>query len=147
MFSDSSDFSLPQSYRKMISVNIKGQTMKVGQFIWARCVSPFPSTGSPSLHTVFSDPNVRPAKIFFFTHTIEVKPFEFISHSFAHVFWPIHHPLHRCISKPFEIWSSNMFDNTSDNCFIPVQNIISLSLTAHQVYEDEAVLVTVPLVS
>ena len=68
MFSDNSDFSLPQSYRKMISVTINGQTMRVGQFIWARCVSPFPSTGSPSLHTVFSDPNVRPAKIFFF-HT------------------------------------------------------------------------------
>ena len=68
MFSDNNNFSLPQSYRKMISVTIRGQTMRVGHFIFARCVSPFPSTGSPSLRTVFSAPDVRPAKIFFHTY-------------------------------------------------------------------------------
>ena len=104
-------------------------------------------TSKPSLHTIFSDPNVHLAQIvYFFTHTTEVNPSKFIGHFFAHVSWPLHHPLHSCIGKPFEIWSSSLFDNTNENCFIPVRNIISLSLTAQQVYENETVLVTVPLV-
>ena len=97
--------------------------------------------------SVFNDPNVRPAKIhFFFVHTVQVNDSELISHSFAYVSWPMHHPLHSSIGKPYGLWCSSLTEIGSTNCIIPTDNIVSLLLTAQQIYEEENVLVTVPLV-
>ena len=80
LFNQHNDVVLPQSYRKMLSAAVKGQRIKSGQYVWAKCIVPFP--GPSSLNTIFSDPNVRPAKIiYFFVHTIQVDNTNFIDHS------------------------------------------------------------------
>ena len=97
---------LPQSFRKMLSatVHVKSQRIKSGQYVWAKCIVPFP--GPSSLNT---DPNVRPAKInYFFVHTIQADNTNFIDHSFAHVSWPMRHPLQNTIGKPCEVWCSSL---------------------------------------
>ena len=136
LFNQHNDVVLPQSYRKMLSATVKGQRIKSSQYVWAKCVVPFP--GPSSLNT---DPNVRPAKInYFFVHT------SFIDHSFAYVSWPMRHPLQNIIGKPCEVWCSSLNENVTANCIIPTHNIVSLLLTSQQIYECENVLVTVPLV-
>ena len=59
---------LPQSFKKMLSITINGQQMKCNNSISARCVFPFsnnlPNSPLANLHTVFTDPDTRPAKIF-----------------------------------------------------------------------------------
>ena len=106
----------------------------------------FNTTSTSNLHTVFSDPDVRPALVnFFFVHTIQVSSTEFISNSFAYVNWPMHHPLHNSIGKPYEVWCFSLYENS--NCIVPSENIVSQMLTAQQVFEEENVLVTIPLVS
>ena len=141
--------SLPQSYRKMLTVTIKGQKIKSGQFVYARCIAPFPCASSSlvNIRTVFTDPDVRPAKVhYFFVHTTQVNSSEFVSHSFAYVSWPMRHPSQSSIGKPYEVWCSSLNEYDTANCIIPTNNIVSLLLTAQQKYEDENVLVTIPLV-
>ena len=139
MFTKYSCVNLPQSFRKMITATIKGQKIKCGQYVWAKYITEFPCASSlPSLRTVFTDPNVHPAKIhYFFVHTSQVNSSELISHSFAYVVWPMQHPLHSSIGKPYEVWCSSLNENFTANCIIPTQNILSLLLTAQQTYEDE----------
>ena len=48
---------------KMHCVTIKGQKVKSGHYVWARNVFWFSNSSSPAIHTVFTDPDVRPAKI------------------------------------------------------------------------------------
>ena len=57
------------------------------------------------------------------------------------------HPLHSSIDKPFEVWCSSLYKKCTENCIVPLNCIVSPLLTAQQVFEDENVLVTVPLVS
>ena len=93
-----------QSYRKMLSVTLKGQRVRCDQYVWARCIEPF--SGPSSLKTVFYDPNVCPAKVhFFFVHTVQVV---FIDHSFAYVSWPMRHPLQNTLGRPYEVWCSSL---------------------------------------
>ena len=42
MFTKYTNFYFPHSYCRMILVTINGQTIRVGQFVWTRCVIPFP---------------------------------------------------------------------------------------------------------
>ena len=128
-------------------VTIKGQKVKAGQYVWAKGVFQFTNSGVPPIRTVFTDPDVRPAKIHhFISHSIQVSDTECSTHTFALVSWPMQHPLQYCIGKPFEVWCSSLYESCPDNCIVPIGNIVSLSLVAHQVLEDETVLVTVPLI-
>ena len=51
-----------------------------------------------------------------------------------------------CIGKPYEVWCSSLYENSPENGIVPIENIVSLMLTAQQTFEEENVLVTVPLV-
>lgn len=136
-----------RSYRKMLSLAIKGQKVTSGKYVWARSVFQFPSSSAAATRTVFTDPDVRPAKVHYFCmHSIQVSNTESVSHAFAVVSWPMYHPLQHCIGKPFEVWCTSLYESCAENRILPVQNIVSLSLTAQQVFEDENVLVTVPLI-
>ena len=151
LFCGDDNACLPQSFRKMLSVTIKGQKIKCGQVVLTRRVFPFSCTSTTSplshLRTVFSDPDIRPAKIhFFFVHTIQISNTEFTSKCFAYVKWPMHHPLHSSIGKPYEVWCSSLYKNSPENRIVPIENVVSLMLTAQQTFEEENVLVTVPLV-
>lgn len=138
---------IPRSYRKMLSLEIKGQKVTSGKYVWARSVYEFPCSSASSICTVFTDPRVRPAKIDHFCfHSIQVSESEFVTHAFAVVSWPMHHPLQHCIGKPFVVWCASLYESYAENCILPVQNIVSLSLTAQQVFEEENVLITVPLI-
>ena len=143
---------LPQTYERMLSITINGQKFKSDQFVCARSVFSFSDREAvPSLmtlRTVFTDPDVRPAKIhYFFVHSIKISSSELSSHPFAFVSWPMRHPLHSSIGKPFEVWCSSLYENCTANCFVPLNYIVSPLLTAQQVFEGENVLVTVPLIS
>lgn len=112
----------------MLIVTIKGQKINCGQYVLARCVTPFPCGASSSLDpfALCSVPNDRTAKIhFFFIHTVQVNNSELINHSFAYVCWPMHHPLHSSIGKPYEVWCSSLFEISNVNCIIPTDNIVS----------------------
>ena len=68
------------------------------------------------------------------------------THAFALASWPMQHPLQHPIGKPLEVWCSSLYESCPNNCILPVGNIVSSLLVAHQVFEDETVLVTVPLI-
>ena len=55
------------------------------------------------------------------------------------------HPLQHSIGKPFEVWCSSLHESCPENCILALGKIVSLSLVTHQVFEDETVLVTMPL--
>ena len=63
IFGESKSLYLPRSYRRIHCVTIKGQKVKSGHYVWARNVFWFSNSSSPAIHTVFTDPDVRPAKI------------------------------------------------------------------------------------
>ena len=106
------------------------------QVVLTRCVFPFSCTSITSplshIHTVFSDPDIRPVK--------------FTSKCFAYVKWPMHHPLHSSIGKAHEVWCSSLCENSPENLFVHIKNVVSLMLTAQQTFVEENVLVPVPLV-
>ena len=65
LFSSERDVTVPQSYRKMLSATVKGQKMKSGQYVGARPVVPYP--GPSTTKSFFSDSDIRPAKVLFFS--------------------------------------------------------------------------------
>ena len=147
VFNQDESLYLPRSYRKLLYVTIKGQKVKAGQYVRAKSVFPFTNSGTPPIRTVFTDPDIRPAKIhYFISHSIQVSDTECSTHAFALASWPMQHPLQHPIGKPFEVWCSSLYESCPNNCILPVGNIVSSSLVAHQVFEDETVLVTVPLI-
>ena len=85
------DFVLPCSYRKMDSVTLKGQDIICGQYVNAKPVF----LQSEGLPTIFSNPDVRIARIQHFAmHSFHVDSSTF-SHIFAIVQWvERHHSQH-----------------------------------------------------
>ena len=147
VFNQDESLYSPRSYRKLLYVTIKGQKVKAGQYVRAKSVFPFTNSGAPPIRTVFTDPDIRPAKIhYFISHSIQVSDTECSTHAFALASWPMQHPLQHPIGKPFEVWCSSLYESCPNNCILPVGNIVSSSLVAHQVFEEETVLVTVPLI-
>ena len=127
------------SYQKMTSVTIKGQKVTSGQYILAESVFPFSCSATPSL---------RPAKVeYFFKHSVLVKEFDCVDHVFVAVQWPMYHPFQSYIGKPYEIWCASAYETSDKNFIVPLDNIITVLLTACQIIEDQNVLVTVPLIS
>ena len=128
----------PCSYRKMQYVTIDGQKIKAGQFILAKSIFSFSGSNSPKL---------RPAKVdYFFQHSVQINSTNCISHVFAVVNWPMHHPFRHRIGKPYEIWCSSSFETSDRNFILPMCNYVTLLLTAQQTIENENVLVTIPLI-
>ena len=74
-------------------------------------------------------------------HSIQVSDTDCVSHAFALVSWPMQHPSQHCIGKPFQVWCSSLYEACPANSILPLQNIVSLSLVTHHVFEDETVLV------
>ena len=89
-----SDVVIPQAYRQMLSATARGQKVRSGQYVGAQCIVPFP--GPSSMRTVFSYPDIRPAKIL--VHAVQVDA-TFIDHTFAYVSWPMGHPLQTSIGS------------------------------------------------
>ena len=97
---------LSQSFKKMLFVTVNEK--KCNNYVLAHCVFLFsndmPNLLLVNLRTVFMDPDTRPAKIdFFFVYSIKIISSQCISHPFACASWPMCHPLHSSIGKPFEI--------------------------------------------
>lgn len=139
------ELSLPKSFKKMLSGTVNGQKIKAGQYVNAKNVFQF-SSQATSVHTVFSDPTVRPAKVLYFLlHSVVIDD-DITQNAFAVVEWPKDHPLKNCIGKPFEVWCSTLTEISSVNFVVPISNIVSILLTAEIVIENENVLVTVPLI-
>ena len=133
------DLYLPQSYQKMDYVTIHGQKVSTGQYILARSVFSFSQS-----HTL----QLRPAKIeYFFKHSVLVSESDCVSHIFAAVSWPMHHPLRHHIGKPYEIWCTSAFETCNKNFILPLDNFSCVLLTGCQVYLNQTVLITVPLIS
>jgi hypothetical protein len=136
------DTCLPQSYKRMTSVTAKGQEIHSGQYVLAKPVFPFhEEANSTANKTVFYDPSLRPAKIDHFC----IHSFESIVHGFAMVSWPMRHPVQNTFGIPYQVWCCSLYEYSSNNCFLPLENISSLLLTASYVIEEETVLVTVPV--
>ena len=120
---------LPCAYHEMQSVTVNGQKFCSDQYVSARSMFSFPSSSSGT-HTVFSDPSLRPAKVHHFaTHSFQTSDYTQITHGFAVVSWPMPHPLKLKLGKPYEVWCSSLFESTTDNCILPLENIHSLLLS------------------
>lgn len=120
-------------------VTIDGMKIKVGQYILIRSVFDF----SPRIRST----ELRPARVdYLIEHSIQVNSTDCISHMFAAVSWPMHHPFQHQIGKPYEIWCASAFETCNRNFIVPLCNFVTLLLTAHQTIQAESVLVTVPLI-
>ena len=139
--------SLPSTYRRMLSITINRQVIRAGQYVSAKSVFGFHherETDAPA-HTVFSNPDIRPAKIdHFAVHSLQVNS-TVVNHTFAIVQWPMCHPLRNTIGKPVEIWSSVNHSYSYNNLILPVENISSFLLCTETIIDGQNVLVTVPL--
>lgn len=136
---------LLQSFKRMLSVTINGQQICAGQYVLAKSMFPF-AVSSEACRTVFFDPSVRPAKVHCFAiHSFHVNDTTVITHGFAIVTWPLQHSGLNTFGKPYQVWCSSVYDTSSDNCIIPLENISSVLLTAQHVLNEETVLVTVPV--
>ena len=120
----------------MLSVTINGQQTCAGQYVLAKGMFPFTQSSGP-YRTVFSDPSLRPAKVHYFAnHSFHANDSTLFIHSFAIVTWPLQHPLLNAFGKPYLVWCSLVYDTSSDNCIIPLENISSVLLTAHCVWQN-----------
>ena len=87
---------------------------------------PFTQITGPC-RTVFSDPSLRPAKVHYFAiHSLHANDSTLFIHCFAIVTWPLQHPLLNTYGKPYQVWCSSVYDTSSDNCIIPLENISSV---------------------
>lgn len=140
------DIQLPQSYKRMKSVTIKGQEICSGQYVLAKPVFQFrDEANSAANKTVFYDPSLRPAKIDHFCIHSFCTDNKNIVHGFAIVSWPLHHPVYNTFGVPYQVWCSSIYESSSNNFILPIENISSLLLTASYVIEEETVLVIVPM--
>lgn len=144
--SEDQEFHFPSTYKKMTSITYQGQEYRAGQYIHAKNVFPFSSTSYASVPTSsFFDPSLRPALV----HTFCVYTFQhadmFITHPFAFVSWLAQHPLQHSIGKPYQIWCHSLFENSTTNCLVPLENVTSILICAKYVFESESVLVVTPL--
>ena len=132
----------------MDSVSFNGQKLNSNQYYLTKCNTPFPNTATA--HTVFTDPNIRPALIeYFFVHTMNISENDVVQKQFAAVSWPKKHPRwFDRIGKPYEVWCFDVCEESSENSIVPLSNniIVSVLLTATHKIDEESVLVTVPLV-
>ena len=108
-------------------------------YILARPMFPFGNTAE----------DVRPAYIqSFVQHTfLRSDGGSAESHLFAEVMWPQVHPQRHVIGKPVEVWCKDLYEPTCTNLFLPVQNVSSLVITAHDTVEYEDVLIVISIMN
>lgn len=138
---------MPTTVRKftyicMDGVKISSVSDKAANpYILATPVTPFPC---------HPDIGPRPAEIqYFVRHSFEVSSAPncvHVTRTFAVARWPQIHPSKDSIGKPVQVWCHNLFENSIDNCFIPIENIQSRVIIAVDTLEEEQVLFVVPVV-
>ena len=64
----------------------------------------------------------------------------------ARVLWLQIHPNRHCMGKPVEVWCPNLFESSSDNNFLPVENMKSQLITSETTVSGELVPVVIPVV-
>ena len=124
-----SDFILPRSYKKMLSVTVQNQKFSSGQCVLARSVFPICSHSQSSPATIFFDPSLHAAKIdYFFVHSFEINDV-CITHSFAVVHWFLCHPKRHEMGCPLQIWHQT-YEHSPQSTIIPLDYISCPVLTA-----------------
>ena len=89
--------------------------------------------------------DIRPAQIeYFIKHSFYTSSC-YESHIFAAVQWPQIHPQRYAMGKPVEVWCKHVFEPTSKNHFLPVENITSRVIIASEKINQEEVLVVIPI--
>ena len=138
-----SDFVLPSSYKKMVSVTIQGQKFTSGECVLARSVFPVCSHTQSSPATIFFDPTLHAAKIEYFA----VHSFHFndlcITRPFAVVQWFLCHPNRHKLGRPLQVWHP-VHEQSPQSILIPVEYISCPLLTVTLEMERQPVLVILP---
>lgn len=138
---------VPQTYKKMLTLTINGEQFSSGQYVFAKSVFEFHSGLREEAHTVFTDPDYRPARIdHFAVHSISLNDTIYV-HCFAVVTWPQRHPEVNYFGKPYQVWCKSLYENSLFNFAIPIENISCALLIADSVVQEENVLLVVPLIS
>ena len=100
--------------------------------------------------SIHSDISRHPAEIqFFIRYSFEIQSDcgnKHISHTFPVVDWPQVHPAKDSIGKPVQIWCHKLYENAINNCYIPVENIVSRVICAIDTFEEERVLFVVSVI-
>ena len=95
-------------------------------------------------HSFFHNPSLRTAEIDHFAiHTFEYEDVSY-TNAFAIVKWLLPHPSYNLFGKPYSVWCNSVYESNYDNCFLPLEYISSLLLTAKHTLVDDTVIVTVP---
>ena len=137
-------FSFPSCYRKMYSISVGNQQIQSKQSILAKSVFPFDTVTDPS---IFDQSNVRVALVdHFAVHSFLTSDLSEISHAFVVVKWLLSHPVRHVLGKPYELWCKSLYDMSGNNFVTPIENRKCLLLTGDYVYEEETLILSVPLV-
>ena len=111
---------LPSTFKKMYSLTIGTQKYYSEQCIRARKI--FPNQQSTSTMSVFTNPDLRVARVkHFAVHSLEIEDLV-VTNAFAIVEWVSCHPGINRIGKPYEIYCSSFNENDNDNYIIPLDN-------------------------
>ena len=60
---------------------------------------------------------------------------------------PQHHPNYDYFGKPYQVWCATLYEGLLNNFLLPVENIISVLLSAEVIVEEENVLLIVPVIN
>ena len=135
--------NVPRTYKRMRSVTINGQLINGGQYVFTKPTHPF-QPSHECMQTFFTNPNLRPAKI---EHFVEHSYSDNYHHCFAQVSWPQHHPNYDYFGIPYQVWCATLYEGSLNNFLLPVENIISVLLSAEVVVKEENVLLIVPVIN
>ena len=139
---------MPATARKFTYMKLNGVKLSsvddksANPFVFAAPLFPF------STH---SDISPRPAEIqFLIRYSFEIQSDcgnKHISHTFAVVDWPQVHPAKDSIGKPVQVWCNELYENAINNCYVPIENIVSRIICAVDTFEEERVLLLFQLLT
>lgn len=153
---DGSNVIVNSIYLKYSSISIRGREFNssgkrtraaaVSLASWDNDLFGDPPTHMPNTVYNVLSANVRPVNIHHYMKVNFTVNSSAASLIFAQVSWFFPHPDRNAFGKPVELWCSRQFEPSGIHSFVPINNIISRCAHGTKFYNDESLLVVVPLV-
>lgn len=141
-------------FMKYFTLTMKGKTFfstgkrtkpVIAMGLWDEGMYGKPPTTLPGPHDL--NDNIRPINVHYYAkvlYSIADSPRDII---LAFVSWFFPHPHRYSMGKPTELWCNSMFESLNYSCsFIPLQNIHCRCAYTVMKYQEEHLLVVIPLV-
>ena len=105
-----------------------------------------PSTELPTLSLLPPPSILRPVNIMYFMKVYFSIGATNSSIVLAHISWFSPHPDRHALGKPAELWCASLFESFGLKSYLPVTNITSRCAHGFRKWNDENLLVVVPLI-